>query len=133
MFVRLFWHWAVLVVGLYLVTCFTPIHYDQPADLAWAALVLIIANTFLKPILVFITLPLVIFSLGLFVLIINAIVLYTVPHFVPGFHVPGFGSAFFGALLLSIITWCFTGYERRVTVHRVDRSARGDQSKVIDI
>jgi putative membrane protein len=131
MLIRLFWHWAILVIGLYLITLITPISYDAPKDLALAALVLIVANTIIKPLLILFTLPLVLLSLGLFLLIINAIILYTVPHFVPGFHVPGFLSAFFGALLLSLITGLFTGYERRASVRRVDARPRND--KVIDI
>jgi putative membrane protein len=133
MLIRLFWHWAVLVIGLYLITWITPVSYDAPGDLAWAALVLIIANTLVRPILIFFSFPLVILSLGFFLLIINAIILYTVPHFVHGFHVPGFFSAFFGALLLSIITGLFSGYEKRVSVHRVDSPPRREQGKVIDI
>jgi putative membrane protein len=131
MLARLLWHWAILVLGLYLITFITPISADAPKDLAWAAVVLIIANTILKPLLILISLPLVLLSLGFFLLIINAIILYTVPHFVPGFHVPGFFSAFFGSLLLSLITGLFTGYEKRTTVHRVNPPARSD--KVIDI
>ena len=132
---RLFSHWIILVFGLFVVTLITPIHADTVHDLLWAALVLIIANTIIKPILIFISLPLVVLSLGLFLLIINSIILYTVPHFVPGFHVPGFFSAFFGSVFLSLITGLFTGYEKRTTVHRVNtganRSAGND--KVIDI
>jgi putative membrane protein len=131
MVIRLFWHWAILVFGLYLITLITPISFDAPKDLAWAALVLILVNTFIKPLLILFTLPLVILSLGLFLLIINAIILYTLPHFVHGFHVPGFFSAFFGSVLLSLITGFFTGYERRVAVHRMDVNTRG--SKIIDI
>ena len=131
MLIRLFMHWAILVFGLYLITFITPISFDAPKDLAWAALVLILVNTFIKPLLILFTLPLVILSLGLFLLIINALILYTLPHFVPGFHVPGFLSAFFGSLLLSLITGFFTGYEKRVVVHRVNTASRSD--KVIDI
>jgi putative membrane protein len=131
MVMRLLWHWAILVVGLYLITLVTPIHFDAPKDLAWAALVLILVNTFIKPLLILFTLPLVILSLGLFLLIINALILYTLPHFVPGFHVPGFFSAFFGSILLSLITGCFTGYEKRISVRRVD--TRASSGKVIDI
>ena len=133
MVMRLIWHWAILVLGLYLITRITPlgIKSDTLQDLAWAALVLILVNTFIKPLLILFTLPLVILSLGLFLLIINAVILYTLPHFVPGFHVPGFLSAFFGSVLLSLITGFFTGYEKRVSVRRVDVNARSD--KVIDI
>ena len=131
MVMRLLWHWAILVFGLYLITLITPISYDKPMDLVWAALVLIVANTIIKPFLILFTLPLVLLTLGLFLLVINAIILYTLPHFVHGFHVPGFFSALFGSLLLSLITGFFTGYERRVSVHRVDGNLRS--GKVIDI
>ena len=134
MVIRLLWHWAILVFGLYVITLITPISFDAPKDLAWAALVLILVNTFIKPILILISLPLVLLSLGLFLLIINALILYTLPHFVPGFHVPGFLSAFFGSVLLSLITGFFTGYEKRASVRRVDLNTRNTRSgKVIDI
>src|SRR5476651_2003760 len=135
MIIRLLWHWAILVIGLYLITRITPISFDAPKDLAWAALVLILVNTFIKPILILISLPLVLLTLGLFLLIINAIILYTLPDFVTGFHVPGFFSAFVGSILLSLITGLFTGYERRVSVHRVDAGPRrpSGSDKVIDI
>jgi putative membrane protein len=128
---RLFWHWLVLVFGLYVVTLITPISFDAPKDLMWAALVLILANTFVKPILILISLPLVLVTLGLFLLIINAIILYTLPHFVSGFHVPGFLSAFFGSVLLSLITGFFGGLDRRASMRRVDATPR--DGKVIDI
>jgi len=131
MVIRLLWHWAILVFGLYVITLITPISFDAPKDLAWAALVLILVNTFIKPLLILFTLPLVILSLGLFLLIINALILYTLPHFVPGFHVPGFLSAFFGSVLLSLITGFFTGYEKRLSFRRADVNARS--GKVIDI
>jgi len=131
MLLRLFWHWAILVLGLYIVTLITPISYDSAGALAWAAVFLIIVNTILKPLLILFTFPLVILSLGLFLLIINALLLYMVPHFVSGFHVPGFFSALFGSIILSLITGLFSGYERRVSVRRIDARPRND--KVIDI
>jgi putative membrane protein len=130
---RLLWHWLVLAFGLYLLTLITPlgITFDKGTDLMWAALVLILANTFLKPILILFTLPLVLFSLGLFLLVINAIILKIIPHFVPGFHVPSFTSAFFGAILLSVITGLFTGWEKRRT--RVLRVNLRPDRDVIDV
>lgn len=136
MIIRLVWHWLILALGLYLVTLITPlgITFQKPGDLGWAALVLILANTFIRPILILISLPLVLLTLGLFLLIINAIILDTLPHFVPGFHVPGFMSAFFGSLLLSLITGIFSGWERR-TIRRIDvtTASRSNSDKVIDI
>ena len=128
---RLVWHWLVLFFGLYLITLVTHISYDSPKSLAWAAFVLILVNTFIRPILIFISLPLVVLSLGLFLLIINAIILYTLPHFVHGFHVPSFFSAFFGALILSLITGFFGGMDKkRTSPQRVNTRSSG---KVIDI
>jgi putative membrane protein len=130
---RLIWHWLVLAVGLYLLTLITPlgITFDSDSALFWAALVLILANMLLKPILILISLPLVLFSLGLFLLVINAIILKIIPHFVHGFHVPSFTSAFFGALLLSLITGVFTGWEKRRT--RVLRVNARPEQDVIDV
>jgi len=130
---RLVWHWAVLALGLYLITLIKPlgISFDSTSDLVWAALILILLNTIIKPILILISLPLVLLSLGLFLLIINAIILDWLPHFVRGFHVPSFTAAFFGSLLLSLITGCFSGYEKRITVRRVNH--RPPPGKVIDI
>jgi putative membrane protein len=90
---------------------------------------LCLINTFLKPVLILFTLPLVLVTLGLFVLIINAVILKLLPHLVHGFHVPGFASAFFGALLLSLITGVFSGWEKTAPRRRMVR--RSDN--VIDI
>ncbi|HEX4140860.1 MAG TPA: phage holin family protein [Candidatus Methylacidiphilales bacterium] len=128
---RFLLHWATLALGLFVVTKITPITYSSPWDLVWAALVLIIFNAIIKPILIIITLPAVLLSLGLFVLIINALLLYWVPVFVHGFQVPSFGWAFLGSIILSLITWVFTGVERRTVQHRA--VMRADKGDVIDI
>ncbi|HEY0256350.1 MAG TPA: phage holin family protein, partial [Candidatus Methylacidiphilales bacterium] len=131
---RLVWHWLILAFGLYLLTLIKPlgISFDTLEDLGWAALILILVNTFIKPILIFISLPLVLLTLGLFLFIINAIILYTLPDFVHGFHVPSFTSAFFGSLLLSLITGIFSGVEKR-SARRMDAVTPSDSGKVIDI
>jgi putative membrane protein len=130
---RLLWHWLVLAFGLYVLTLITPlgITFDRGEDLFWAAMVLILINTIVKPILIIISLPLVLFTLGLFLLVINALILEFLPHFVHGFHVPGFWSAFFGALLLSIITGIFTRGDKRTLRRR--RVATSPPGEVIDI
>lgn len=132
MIMRFVWHWLILALGLYLITLITPlgISYDKPENLFWAALVLILVNTIIKPILIFISLPLLLLTLGLFLFVINGIILYCLPHLVHGFHVPSFISAFFGALLLSLITGFFSGWEKR-RVRRMNVSARS--GNVIDI
>jgi len=68
------------------------------------ALVLSFLNTLIRPVLVLITLPITILTLGLFTLVINALLFWFVASFVEGFRVAGFWSAFWGALAYSIIS-----------------------------
>ena len=70
-----------------------------------AALVLGLLNAFLRPILIFLTLPVTILTLGLFTLVINAFVFYLAANLVRGFHVAGFGQAFVAALVFSIVSF----------------------------
>jgi len=67
-----------------------------------AAIVLGLINTFIKPILVFLTLPLTVITLGLFIFIVNAIVLRLTTLIVPGFVVEGWLPAILGAIVLSV-------------------------------
>jgi putative membrane protein len=80
------------------------IHYDNFTGLLVATLVLGFLNAFLKPIMMLLSLPLLIFSLGLFTLVINAGLLLLVGKIVKSFHVNGFWSAFWGALVTSIVS-----------------------------
>ena len=69
-----------------------------------AALVLGLVNTLIRPVLVLLTLPVTFLSLGLFVLVINALLFWLVATLVDGFHVAGFWSAFLAAILYSVIS-----------------------------
>ncbi|MGH8855126.1 MAG: phage holin family protein [Telluria sp.] len=73
-----------------------------------AALVLGLVNTLIRPVLVILTLPVTVISLGLFILVINAALFWLVARYVPGFDVAGFGSAFLAAILYSIISWALS-------------------------
>ena len=73
-----------------------------------AALVLGLVNTLIRPVLVLLTLPVTVVSLGLFILVINALLFWGVAHVVEGFHVEGFWSAFLAAILYSIISWALS-------------------------
>lgn len=70
----------------------------------FVAILLGLINTFLKPILLFITLPINFLTLGLFTLVINALLLLLAGHIAPGFSVDGFWSAFFGSIILSALS-----------------------------
>ena len=69
-----------------------------------AAAIIALVNVFIKPILILLTLPINILTLGLFVLVINAVLFMFVAYLVPGVEVDGFWSAFLGALILSILS-----------------------------
>lgn len=77
-----------------------------------AAIILAIINTFIRPILVFFTFPITIVTLGLFLLVINAVTFYVTGMLVPGFEVAGFWGAFWGAIVVSVISWVLNGVFR---------------------
>jgi putative membrane protein len=70
-----------------------------------AGVVLGFVNAIVKPILFVLTLPFTLITLGLFLFILNAICLALTAAVVPGFSIAGFWSAFFGALIVSIVSW----------------------------
>lgn len=70
-----------------------------------AALVLGLVNTLIRPVLVLLTLPVSIVTLGLFILVINALLFWAVTAFVDGIQVNGFLSAFIASILYSVISW----------------------------
>ena len=73
-----------------------------------AALVLGLVNTLIRPILVLLTLPVTVLSLGLFILVINALLFWAVTHLVDGIAVSGFMSAFIASILYSVISWALS-------------------------
>jgi len=86
------------------------------------SLVLGILNAFIRPIMMFVALPLLVFTLGLFTLVINALLLYFVAWLLPVFAIDSFGSAFLGSLIISVVSVALnilTGTNRaRVTFRR---------------
>ena len=86
-----------------------------------AAAILGILNAFFRLILLILTLPVNILSLGLFTFVINAIVLMMVSGVISGFEVSGFWSAMFGSLLISLVSWLLTSFiSERGTVQYID-------------
>jgi putative membrane protein len=75
-----------------------------------AAFVLGVVNTFIRPLLVLLTLPLTLVTLGIFLLIINGLLLWLVSAVVRGFHVYGFWGAVIGSLLISIVSWILSSF-----------------------
>lgn len=102
-------HWAIATVALLaLPYLFNGVHINQPMTALMAALVLGLVNTFIKPIVSILTLPLQILSLGLVTLLINAVMLFLVSHLVKGFTIDGFGTAFLAAIVYGLINWAIS-------------------------
>jgi putative membrane protein len=98
--------WLVITVAILLASTILPgIRVDSLTTAIIAAAVLGLINVFLRPVLLVLTLPLTILTLGIFTFVINAFMLLLVAYFVPGFEVDGFFSAFLGAVIISIVSW----------------------------
>ena len=105
--------WLVTTVGVMVAAAFIKgIHYDTTAALIGAALLLGILNAFVRPVLLILGAPLILLTLGIFILIVNGLMLYWVPGIVSGFHVDGYGSAFWGAIVVGIISWLLSAFFR---------------------
>ena len=98
--------WALNAFALWVVSRIIPgIHASGVLATFVAALVLGILNVLVRPILLLLTLPLNLLTLGLFTFVINALMLELTGAIVRGFQVDGFGSAVLGALLLSLVSF----------------------------
>jgi putative membrane protein len=73
-----------------------------------AALLLGLVNTLIRPVLLVLTLPVTVLSLGLFIFVVNGLLFWLVSQLVSGFHVTGFLAAIGGALLYSVISWALS-------------------------
>lgn len=101
--------WVLSALALVLTTKIVPgIAVSSFTTLFIAALVLGLVNAIVRPILIFFTLPLTIVTLGLFLLVINAITFGLAAYFVPGFSVSGFPAALFGSVVMSLLGFVFS-------------------------
>jgi putative membrane protein len=129
--------WAITTIAVMVASSIIHgIRYDSVAALIGAALLLGILNAFLRPILLILSAPLILLTLGIFILIVNGLMLLLVPSLVIGFHVDTFGSAFWGAIVISIVSWLlsafFRGSDGRVHVLTHHTQMRRVRGRVID-
>ena len=114
---------AINALALVVVTAiFKGIRLDNNQALIATAVVLALVNTYLRPLVVLLTLPINILTLGLFTLVINALMLELVSWLIPAFHIDSFWTALGAALVISIISFLLNWFLRpdRVQV-RVQR------------
>lgn len=96
--------WLATVLGLGIATLITPgIKAKSFVTFLIAATVLGLINAFIRPVLWLLTAPLSVLTFGLFVLVINALMIMLAAALVPGFEVKGFGSALLAAIIMAVI------------------------------
>ena len=104
-----------------------------------ASLFLGIINALVRPVLLLLSIPLILVTMGLFMLVLNALLLWMVGGLVPGFSVGGFWSAFFGALLVSLTSWVMSAFFRdsdgriQVLTHHTQVRREPPRRDVIDV
>ena len=130
--------WILNTIAVVITSAILPgIRYDGLASLLGAALLLGILNAFVRPLLLILSAPLILLSLGFFILVINALLLRFVPTVVPGFHVDQFRSAFWGAIVIGIISWLLGSFFRRsggrILVHNHHARIKPVHGRVIDV
>ena len=95
----------ITALGIWLASYLVPgVSATSTGALIWAAIALGLINAFVRPVLVLLTLPFTVLTLGLFLLILNAGMLNLAGWFVDGFEVVGFWSAVFGAIIVSVVS-----------------------------
>ena len=118
---RLFLNGIAIIVAAW----FVPgLQLAGPGSALAAGAFLGLVNVLVKPVLILLTLPFTLLTLGLFIFVVNAVCLALAAALVPGFEISGFWAAFFGALIVSVVSWILNGLflgapERRYDV--IDR------------
>src|SRR5947199_5897496 len=103
--------WAVTTIAVMVASSVIHgIRYDTVAALIGASLLLGILNAFVRPFLLILSAPLILLTLGFFILILNGLLLLVVPSVVIGFHVDHFWSAFWGAIVISILSGILSAF-----------------------
>lgn len=134
-FLQLLVRWVVLAIGVTLATkLVTGITCDSTQTLIAVVLLLSFFNAILRPLLVLFTLPFIVLTLGLGVVVINALLFLFVGRLVDGFHVAGFWPAVWGALVVSVTNLVLSGFTRGAARTRTPPSAvKKKPDDVIDI
>lgn len=119
-------HWAVTALSLWLASyLFSGIRFADKSSLIVSALLLGLANAIVRPVLIVITLPITIVSLGFFLLVINALMLLLVARLVRGFTIAGFWTAFFASIFIALMSFAIDNWQSSDDVRQVPaRSGR---------
>ncbi len=130
--------WLVTMLAVFVVSQIPGIgvRAETTQGLILAGLFLGLLNAFVRPVLLLLSLPLILFSMGLFIFIVNAVLLYAVSGVVGDFKVDSFGSAILGSIVISLVSWFFSIFFRssdgrvRVITHHPEVRREGGIKKV---
>ncbi len=101
----------ITALGLWVASAILPgVHSTGFLSILGAGLLLGIVNAIIRPLIIVLTLPVTIITLGLFILVINAAMVGLVAKMLGGFSVDGFGWALATAIVVSIVSWCANGF-----------------------
>lgn len=102
---------AVVALGLYFASRIVPgVAFSSTESLIWAALLLGVVNAIVRPVLIILTIPITILTLGLFLLVINGLMVELVAHFLKGFEVAGLWPAILTSLVVSLTSWVVSSF-----------------------
>jgi putative membrane protein len=98
--------WAVVFIAVFVAGYIVPdyISYKSLNEVALFAVILALLNTFIRPVALLVTCPVNLFTLGLFTLVVNALIFWFAGSLVPAIYVNGFLGAFIGAVIVSVVT-----------------------------
>jgi len=124
--------WIILTVSIIIASYLLEgIHISSFFSAFFAAAALGILNALFRPILLILTLPINVLTLGLFTFIINALMLKMASGIIPGFEVQGFWTAVIGSLIISVISWLLNSFisdrGRVERVEYIDLTKKGDK------
>lgn len=104
--------WLVTTLAVAVAVKLTGMQSEGWAPVVVMALVLGIINAFLRPILLLLSVPFILVTLGLFILVVNALLFWLAGSLVPGLEVGGFWNALFGSIIVSLVNWALSSVVR---------------------
>ncbi len=133
--------WLVTTIAVWVAaTLVSGVDADNTLALLGASLFLGIVNALIRPVLLLLSVPFILLTMGLFILVVNALMFWLVGGVVPGFEVEGFWSAFWGGLCVSVVSWALNSFFRTsdgrihaITHHEGSAGMKRVEGKVIDV
>lgn len=105
--------WGITTIAVMAAALIIPgIRYESTGVLLGASLLLGLVNAFVRPVLLLLSLPFILVTMGLFIFVVNALLMLLVSSVVPGFVVDGFWSAFFGAIIVGFVSLVLSSFFR---------------------